>query len=245
MSENFTIKNKHFEGPLDLLLELIEKQKLDVTKLSIVEVADEYLEYVDSRENVDLANLSEFLLIASQLILLKSKALLPLFEFSQEEEEEIEDLEERLREYQRFKKAASDIKTLLEGKKVSFSREEEKVQRISFVMEKVPPGELKKLFCGALQSMPTKEELAKQVMEEVVSIEEKISQLKNSIEERMRVAFHETVQEAGSKIDVIVTFLAMLEMVKQQLVTVSQGELFSDIIMEKKVEGEITQQKNE
>lgn len=239
MTEDFTIKNNQFEGPLDLLLELIEKQKLDVTKLSIVEVADDYLEFVDSKDNVDLANLSEFLLIASHLILLKSKALLPLFEFSSEEEEEIEDLEERLREYKRFKKAAADVGEILGNNKVSFSRDEETVQRTSFVMEKVSKEELHSLFLRTLQSVPTKEDLAKQVMEEVISIEEKISELRNSIEKRMKIAFHETIGEAKNKVDVIVTFLAMLEMVKQQIITVRQENLFSEITMEKKSRVEV------
>lgn len=233
MIEDFTVKNNQFEGPLDLLLELIEKQKLDITKLSIVEVADDYLEFVDSNDDISLSNLSEFLLIASHLILLKSKALLPLFEFSSEEEEEIEDLEERLREYKRFKKAALDVKDILGSSNVSFSREEELTQRVSFVMEKVSKEELHDLFLKTLQSVPTKDDLAKQVMEEVVSIEERISELRTSIEKRVKIAFHETIGEAKNKIDVIVTFLAMLEMVKQQIITVKQEDLFSEITMEK------------
>lgn len=233
MKQEFEIKNRHFEGPLHLLMELIEKQKMDVTKLSLVEVADEYLEYVESKEHVDLANLSEFLLIASQMILLKSKALLPLFEFTKEEEEEIENLEERLREYQHFKKTAISIGSMLNSEKVSFSKDEEKAQRMSFVCEKVAPRDIHKIFVSTLQNIPTNEELKKQIIEEVVSIEEKILQLKDSLEARMEVAFHEMIEESSNKIDVIVTFLAMLEMVKQKLVMVKQGEVFGEIMINK------------
>ena len=234
MQKQFELKNHNFEGPLHLLMELIEKQKLDITTLSLVEVADEYLEYVDSKDHVDLANLSEFLLIASQMILLKSKALLPLFEFSDEEEEEIENLEERLKEYQRFKKVSVLVGQVLKGSKTSFSKDEEKIQRVSFVCEKVQPQELHKIFISTLQNIPTKEDLTKQIIEEVVSIEEKIHELKNSLEERMKVAFHETIDEATNKIDVVVTFLAMLEMVKQKLVSVKQKELFGEIMIKNK-----------
>ena len=233
MKQEFELKNRHFEGPLHLLMELIEKQKMDITKLSLVEVADEYLEYVESKEHVDLANLSEFLLIASQMILLKSKALLPLFEFTKEEEEEIENLEERLREYQRFKKAANSVGAMLSKKDVSFSKSEEKVQRVSFVCERVAPGDLHKIFTSTLQNIPTNEELKKQIIEEVVSIEEKILQLKDSLEARMKIAFHEMIEESTNKIDVIVTFLAMLEMVKQKLVMVKQREIFGEIVINK------------
>ena len=84
-----------------------------------------------------------------------------------------------------------------------------------------------------LQEIPTKEDLAEHVMEEVVSLEEKIFQLKDTIEKRIKIAFHETVEQAESKVDVVVTFLAMLEMIKQRVVSVQQSELFGDIIIEK------------
>jgi len=225
----FEIKNKQFAGPLHLLLELIEKQKLDITSVSLVDVADDYLEYVESKEQVDLANLSEFLLIASQLILLKSKALLPLFEFTKEEEEEIENLEERLKEYQKFKRSSEELGKILADKNYCFSKDEEKIQRISFVCEKVNPEDLHKIFISTLQNLPTKEELTKKFIEEVVSIEEKITELKNSLEGRMKVAFHEMIEQSADKIEIVVTFLAMLEMVKQRLVSVKQSELFGDI----------------
>jgi len=84
----YNVKLENFEGPLNLLLELIEKRELDITQLSLAKVADDYLEFIEREGEIDLANLSEFLLIASQLILLKSKALLPVFELTKEEEEE-------------------------------------------------------------------------------------------------------------------------------------------------------------
>lgn len=234
----YQIKTKNFEGPLSLLLELFEKQKLDVTKISLAQVADDYLEYIEDGKNADLANLSEFLLIASSLLLIKSKALLPLFEFSQEEEEEIRDLEERLLEYQKFKNAAEEIEKIYKLERVCFSKEPQEKLDLGFVSPGIFKEELQKLFVGVLQEIPTKKELAEQVMEEVISLEEKMLHLKYSIEKRAKIAFTETISKAKDKIEVIVTFLAMLEMIKQKTLIVSQSELFGEITMEAK-EGKV------
>lgn len=228
----YQIKTKNFEGPLSLLLELFEKQKLDVTTVSLAQVADDYLRQLEDGENSDLANLSEFLLIASSLLLIKSKALLPLFEFSQEEEEEIKDLEERLKEYQKFKKAAERMERIYKLGRVSFSKETQAVLEVGFVSPGISKEELQKLFFGVLREIPTKKELVQQVMEEVISLEEKMQHLKYSIERRAKIAFTETIASAKDKIEVIVTFLAMLEMIKQKTLVVSQKELFGEIILQ-------------
>lgn len=230
----YQVKTKNFEGPLNLLLELFEKQKLDVTKVSLAQVADDYLAHLEDGKNSDLANLSEFLLIASSLLLIKSKALLPLFEFSEEEEEEIKDLEERLKEYQKFKQAGERLERVYRLERVSFSKEPQRKVNLGFVSPEIDAEELKKLFFGVLQEIPTKKELVQQIMEEVVSLEEKMMHLKYSIEKRAKVAFTETVARAKDKIEVIVTFLAMLEMIKQKTLVVSQKELFGEIMMQAK-----------
>lgn len=228
----YQIKTKHFEGPLNLLLELFEKQKLDVTKVSLAQVADDYLEHIEEKDGVDLANLSEFLLIASSLLLIKSKALLPLFEFSEEEEEEIKDLEERLKEYQKFKNISMKVEDIYKLQRASFSREFQEEIKPEFASPGISKENLKILFIDVLNEIPNKQELAQQVMEEVVSLEERMLHLKYSIEKRAKVAFTETVAKAKDKVEVIVTFLAMLEMIKQKTLSVSQDELFGEITLE-------------
>ena len=232
MSEEYKIKTEQFEGPLDLLLELIEKEKLDITRLSIAKVADDFLKFIEDNSNISLVNLSEFLLTASQLILLKSKALLPLFEFTQEEEEEIVDLEERLLEYKRFKDASEKIGKLFSSPEMCFSREEEKnIGFKKFIDPKLKKEDLLGLYNHVVAEVPQEEKIAEKVMEKVVSLEDKMAELKQSLEKRMKVAFAETIKKATGKVDVIVTFLAMLEMVKQRSVHVQQEELFGDILL--------------
>ncbi len=230
----YQVKCEKFEGPLELLLKMIEDEKLDITQVSLAEVADDYLEYIKDNPEIDLANLSEFLLLASQLIFIKSKALLPLFEFTEEEEEEIEDLQVRLKEYQRFKRASMQIKMLSGRNQCFFSKVEEK----DLIWKKfIPPSinnqDLKKAFEDILGAMPQKDKIIEDVIKEIVSLEEKIADIKISLEKRMKVAFHETIKESGDKIEVVVTFLAMLEMIKQKTISVQQDGLFDNIVMEK------------
>ena len=119
----YNIKIEQFEGPLDLLLQLTEQEKLDITRVSLAQIADQYLQYISQAENITLQNLADFLSVASKLILIKSKALLPLLEFSPEEEEEIKDLEHQLAEYKKFKEAAGGLNLLLQNPLRFFSRE--------------------------------------------------------------------------------------------------------------------------
>ncbi|MEA2007238.1 MAG: ScpA family protein [Patescibacteria group bacterium] len=229
----FQVKTKQFEGPLHLLLELIENQKLDITRVSLTHVADDFLAHIEKEKGIGLGSLSEFLLISSQLILLKSKALLPIFEFTQEEEEDLEDLQQRLIEYQKFQKISEEIGKARELNKISFSRDEERTFLSVFIPQDISSKYLNEVYVNILQEVPAKEDLAEHVMEEVVSLEEKIVQLKDTIEKRMKIAFHETVEQAESKVDVVVTFLAMLEMIKQRIVSVQQSEMFGEIIIKK------------
>lgn len=232
MLSEYKIKTEQFEGPLGLLLELIEKEKLDITRISIAKVADDFLCFIENNKEINLSNFSEFLLTASQLVLIKSKALLPLFEFTKEEEEEIADLEERLLEYKKFKDLSRKIGELYLSSNRCFSKKEEKgIELIKFTDPNLTGLDLLNLYQKVISEIPQEEQIAKKVLERVVSLEEKMVELKKSLEKRMRVAFKETIKSASTKIEVIVTFLAMLEMIKQRSVSVKQEEIFGDILL--------------
>jgi segregation and condensation protein A len=100
MSDKFLVKTEAFEGPLDLLLHLIEKRKLLINEVSLIKITDDYIEYIQSHDNISLKNNAHFILVASTLVLIKSKSLLPTLELTREEEQDIEDLEARI--YQRL-----------------------------------------------------------------------------------------------------------------------------------------------
>lgn len=230
----YQVKFEDFEGPLDLLLDLFEKKKLDITKLSLSKVADDFLAYLENGQAANLDNLSSFLLTASQLILIKSKALLPLFEFTEEEEEEIEDLQARLVEYRKFKEAAEVLSQgMLENKKCFF-RLEEKFSFGRFISPGLSKKELTAIYDQIKMEISQEDDLSEEIMREVVTLEEKISQMKVSLERRMKIAFYETIEESKDKTEVIISFLAMLEMIKQKIVLVEQTGLFSDIWISKR-----------
>ncbi len=225
------VRIRQFEGPLELLLSLIEGSKLDITQVSLAEVADQYLERLSSeRETISLSNLSEFLVIAARLILIKSKMLLPVLEFTDEEEESMEDLEIRLIEYKRFKDAAEIMTKRLSDGKRSFSREKFLGAPETFSPPKGLTAELlKRHFVSVLGDIPAKERIIEEIIEEVVSLEERIVALQESLRNRAEYGFRELVEVAGSRMDIIVSFLAVLELVKQRYVVVRQGDAFGDI----------------
>ncbi len=230
----YQIKTEQFEGPISLLLELIEKRELDITRLSLAKVTDDFLFFLEEKENINLVNLTEFIAVASQLILIKSKALLPLFEITSEEEEELEDLEERLKEYRRFKEIAMQLEKMFDQKKVAFSKKEDKLIKGAFVDPRLKPLDLKNSLEKFFQAHQPEEKLEEKRMAKVISLEEKMVDLKSLLESRVKFAFHEAVAKKGGKVEVLVTFLAVLEMVKRRTILVSQETVFGEISLERK-----------
>lgn len=230
--DNYQIKIEQFEGPMDLLLKMTENQKLDITRVSLAKIADQYLEYIANAQNITLEHLADFLSIASRLILIKSKALLPLLEFTEEEEAEIKDLEYQLAEYKKFKEAAKNLAVLYNYPKESFSREGFLGRGIVFFPpENIVADDLAKTFSKILGEIPIIEKLEEEMVQEVLTLEDKIIHLQNTLQEKMQTSFSELISNAKDKVEIIVSFLAMLELIKKKLINVEQGELFSEIHM--------------
>lgn len=226
----YRVKIEQFEGPLDLLLGLIEEQKLDIVKLSLAEVANQYLEHIKNNQEIPLENLSDFLSIAAKLILIKSKALLPMLQLSDEEEEEIEDLTEKLKEYKKFKEASLKVGQMDKAKKIALSREGYLgIKSFFYPPENISVFDLKKHFQAILSEIPIIEKLEEELVREVATLEEKISDLQKFLTAKMETSFSELVSGTCEKVEVIISFLAMLEMVKQRMIFVEQGNLFSEI----------------
>ncbi|HUD09033.1 MAG TPA: segregation/condensation protein A [Candidatus Saccharimonadales bacterium] len=226
----FKVQLEKFEGPLDLLLKLIEEQKLDITRLNLAKVADDYLEYIRANENISLENLAEFVNIASRIILIKSQNILPSLEITAEEEKEIVDLENQLREYQKFKKAGEKIGETLKKKRFSFSRDYLLgVAAAYFPPKNVNVFDLKKAFLKVVSEIVLPEKMPEESVREIITLEDKIEELKESLQKRVETSFRELSSSAENKIEIIVAFLAMLEMVKQRIIDVEQNELFDEI----------------
>lgn len=232
----YRIKTEHFEGPLDLLLSLIEEERLDITRFSLAAVADQYLEYMSSQSSITLENMAQFLAVASRLILIKSKALLPLLEFSEEEEEEIRDLEQQLAEYKKFKDIAKMLGESLAAANPSFARESFwGVKSVFYPSPDLDAAKLRDCFRSVLGELPQADKLEEEMIREVITLEERMHHLETTLRERMRASFAEIVASAQDKVEVIVSFLAMLEMVKQRVIHAEQGSIFGDIALEHRV----------
>ncbi|OGI85438.1 hypothetical protein A3A92_02055 [Candidatus Nomurabacteria bacterium RIFCSPLOWO2_01_FULL_37_49] len=240
ISNSYQIKMTGFEGPFGLLLELIEKRKLFINDVSLATVTEDYLAYINKLGNLDRAIISSFILVASTLILIKSKSLLPNLNLTSEEENDIHNLEERLRLYELFIKLSANVKSNF-GKKIIFAPLERKNDVLVFLPDdQVTKENMMSIVHDVLNSVPQKVFLPKVEVRKVISIEEMIEKLTERIKNSLKMNFKDfngkTVNGFSSreeKIVMIVGFLAMLELVRQGIIHAVQDGGFSDIIISK------------
>jgi segregation and condensation protein A len=229
------VRIAQFEGPLDLLLSLIEEQKLDITQIALAQVTEQFLEYIRKLEQLDPTTLADYLSIAAKLLVIKSKAILPTLEVEQPEEEDGGlDLTEKLLLYKQFKEIAGHFKELDNRRKQSFVRTLVFSERVSFLPD---PSVTKDTLHTAIQKVATSlkelDNLPKAKIKEAISIQEKIGELQNKLSEQIETNLSQLLTTAKNKSEVIVTFLALLELIKQRIFTVDQETLFTDIIIKR------------
>lgn len=233
MTDTFTIKTDVFEGPLEALLSLIEKRKLLINDIALAKVTDDYIEYIKQIEGMPLDKTSHFILIASTLLLIKSKSLLPTLTLSEEEKESIDDLERRLKIYKRFKELSIHVEERF-AKKIMFQKLETKYVHEGFAPSKqITMENMYAHIKSVIKSLPKKEIVPKAVLKKVISLEETIKNLTERVRSGIQLKFSEFVKaDKKERVNVIVSFLAMLELVKQGILNVSQEARYSDINME-------------
>ncbi len=231
----YTVKLEQFQGPLDLLLQLTEEKKLDITEISLAKVTDQYLAYLRNLENVSLEDLANFLVIASRLILIKSRMILPSLELTEEEEQDIDALKKQLEEYKKFKDLAKQLDELAKIGNIAYGREKYQGLRTIFY----PPknfnlDDLKTAFKKVLEEILLLEEkLPEETIKLKISLEEKIKQIQEELEDKIQTTFYRLTKKTNSKIDIIVSFLALLELIKQQIIFAKQNNLYDDIVIGK------------
>src|SRR3989338_5281491 len=228
------IKTEQFEGPLDLLLQLIEEQKMDVSTFALAKVTEQFLNHVKGLQKKSPINLADFLMIAAKLLVIKSKSLLPTLDLVFEEEEAAFDLTQQLLTYRKFKEVAKYLKKMDARHKQSWTREIELSDRVTFL----PDADLTpQVLAQSLHNLATELKdilkLPQQIMKEVVSITDKIAHIQNLISEKLETSLSSLLKEAKSKTEVNVTFLALLELTKQRIISLDQTEHFADIIIKK------------
>jgi segregation and condensation protein A len=225
----YTVQVEHFEGPLDLLLQLVEKNELEVSDISLAGVADQFVKYMKA-QIVPPEEMADFLVVASKLVYLKSKLLMP--DFEDEEMEEGMDLEAQLRQYQMFVSAASELNELWNAGNMAFSRRivTQKRREVSFSPPKgVDITIMLEVMNRVIARIEPIVKLPKAAVERAVSIHEKIRDLYGRIGKHAKIKFSQFIKGAKHKQEAIVGFLALLELIKQKFVIVDQGNIFDDI----------------
>ena len=226
-----------FSGPLGLLLSLIESEEMDITEINLAKIADEYVAYIRSAtDQIDPEELADFLVVAAKLLFIKSKALLPYL-YTAEDEEEIDDLERQLKMYKEFIAASQKIKELIAKKNFLFLPPLLKNRRAQFNLPvftaptKVTPEILQLVFARVLANLEKRreEKLPERILEPKINIEEKIALIKKMLVDKIKINFSRLLQSASTKTEVIVSFLAVLELAKQNELVFEQEELFGDI----------------
>ena len=232
----YQVKLQAYEGPLDVLLNLIEERKLEITQVSLAEVTGHFIEYVE-REHIPPGIIAEFLAVAARLLLIKTKALLPFLTLSEEEEEELVDLETRLKLLARFREAGKNLRKLVRQRHFAFGREILQTTTVTFYPPQNVTADTLHIFFKRIaddfKAFFEKQQYAGATLEKVVSLEERIKHLMRIIEQAFEKRFGDVVSDAKNKMEIIVTFLAMLELIKQHIVQVEQQGVFGEITIKK------------
>ncbi len=230
---SFNIQTERYSGPLDLLIDLIEKRKFLVNDISIASVTDDYMAYVAQFEKNPLRDMVDFVVLASTLLLLKSKSLLPILELTDAEEESVENLEKRLKLYQIYRNAGKALSDLF-GKNRSYERRFVPDKNPLFVTDNYTQiSALHEALRDVVNNLPKKIEKPKVQVKTVISLETMIGKLKDRIEKQLKFTFKDFTEGGTERAVVVVGFLAVLEMVKQGGVLVRQSQCFHEIEIER------------
>ena len=239
------IKVNAFEGPLDLLLHLIEKNKVDIYDIPISEITSQYLDYIRSMEEEDLDVMSDFLVMAATLLKIKAKMLLPVKEEEEEEGDPREELVRRLIEYKIYKYAAEELKDLSVDAQKVFFKPETVPEEIKHYEEPIRPGEivgdvtlekLNQIFRMVMRRKKDREDPVRshfgKIQKEKYKVEDRMDDIRCQIRGLKRLNFRTLLDIQPVKEMVIVTFLAVLELMKVGEVKVVQEHNFAEIYLD-------------
>jgi segregation and condensation protein A len=232
-----------FEGPFDLLFHLIEKNEVDIYDIPIAQITDQYIDYLETMKVLDLEITSEFLVMAATLLEIKSKMLLPDKNKGEqleiEEEDPRQELIRRLIEYKKYKDAAESLKIKEEIQSKVFFKPQEELEQFSYkeeqlVLEGIKLIDLVSAFNKVIKkkNLDVKEKIdIKEIKRDEITIEESMEKIKRQINVRKEVKFDELFEEDKTRTSIVITFLAILELIKLKVITLKQEKNFGDIII--------------
>lgn len=238
----YNVQLKVYEGPLDLLYDMISKQKIDIKDISIIDITKQYINYITALEKMDLEVASEFITMASKLLEIKSRYLL----YKQKDNNEVEDprleLMEKLEEYKKFKLASQDLKdNITYVDDLYYRKKEEIIIDDTMDLDDISIDAIKNILPYILKvksedNKPQKDEkLEKIVRGRIVPVEEKIAYIREIISRDNEVSFIKVIENVD-KDEVIATFLSVLELIKSREIVVYQDLFFDDILIKRNLE---------
>ena len=233
----YSVQTEKFQGPLDVLLNLIEEKKMSVNEIALAEVSDQYFSYVKNFADFPKLEVADFLVVAATLMLIKSKSLLPGFRLEEKEEKDIKELEMRIHMLKIFRKLARGLGEFAAlGRSAYFRKNSAGLGRGFY-----PPKSAKiSVFSGIaraiIEKIPEIEELPERMIERIVTIEEKMTELVNRIAQRSAHSLGAFIS-SGTREELIVAFLAVLELLKQGIIAVKQESDFGEIIIQQSRRG--------
>ena len=224
----FTVRAGEYEGPLEVLLDLIERRKLLVNELSLSQVTDDFIAHIRSSEAFPMEDAANFVAVAATLLLIKSRSLLPELEFSHDEEDDVEDLKRRLEAYERTRSAARELSRIF-GRGVLFSAGERKPEPMFAPTKDLDISRLMQALEVTLAAREVEVKLPEARVRPMISIEEMMDNLHERVQRALTLSFSEFAGDPKERVQVIVSFLALLELVKQGAVEADQQGAFNDI----------------
>ena len=230
----FEIKLENFNGPLDLLLYFIKRDKIDIYDIPITQITDEYIQVIDKAKKLDISIAGEFLFMASMLLRIKTQMLLPrkIDEEGFEIDDPRIDLVAQLIEYKKFKSIAHQLKQIHEDNKNIFFRSDSKVvydksNQVSDYLKEVTLYNISKIFKKAIDNAPTVDTF--KIYKEIVSLKKQKSFIISLFKDKDILSLKKLVKRLKDKMEIIVTFLALLEMIKEGEIICHQKQNFDDI----------------
>lgn len=225
---NFHIATESFNGPFELVLDLIEERKLLVNELALASITEDYIQHVRAQEKFPVEETANFIQIAATLLLIKSKSLIPDLAFTDEESADVEDLRRRLEAYEKLREAARELGRIF-GKTVMHPSGERLSEPMFSPAADLSKEALSEALSRVLAAREAVEELPEARVKPMVSIEEMMEQLATRVQKAMTLSFREFADDRKERVEVIVSFLALLELVKEGAVAAEQFDTHGDI----------------
>ncbi len=225
---NFHITTESYQGPFELVLDLIEQRKLLVNELALASITEDFIAHIKSKAEFPMEEAANFIQIAATLLLIKSKSLIPDLALTEEEQGDIQDLERRLAAYERVREAARELASIF-GKSLLYPAGE-RAPEVSFAPSRdLSAQALADALARVLAAKEEVEQLPEARVKPLVTIEEMMERLAKRVQTAIELSFKEFSQSSTEKVEIIVSFLALLELVKQGAVAADQHGTHGDI----------------